>query len=364
MDGFEKLHNEQDEFIKKTLQKDKLVSQPIFDNFSVSMNKSKVKVKKYTYKQQHIISLLLILLIISVGLNIYLAVVKGTPITITNIFQPAQDYSSNDDVSDFKNELSYDNESIIENIVDNTINNNTISNNTTLNPIISVSNTADEDSTSTTKNEVPSEVIIVPETKDPEPIIPPEIDLEQIKTFVNQFAIGINKLDLQDTENLESNTILLYITQQYFSKQSNSSASLSVNADYASSNTNFHKFLSEFTANDYSKTNYIKSYNNYIGYISRSKAYVYGNDYSILSKEKYDCESVTITNKENEVYTATANGSRTYINDKKEEEKNGYEITFTFKINNNYKYQKYKLLSLKSKLVSGDVETVLNLVGN
>ncbi len=362
MDGFEKLHNSQDEFIKKTLQKDKLVSQPIFDNFSVNMNKTKVKVKKYTYRQQHIISLLLILLIISVGLNIYLAVVKGTPITITNIFQPAQDYSSNKDISDFENKISDDNENITENIVDNTINNNTnntISNNTTLNPIISVSNTVTEDSTSTIKNEVPSEIIIVPETKDPEPIIPPEIDLEQIKTFVGQFAIGINKLDLQNPENLESNTILLYITQQYFSKQSNSSASLSVNTDYASSDTNFHKFLSEFTANDYSKTNYIKSYNNYIGYISRSKAYIYGNDYSILSKEKYVCESVTITNKENDVYTATANVSRTYG-----EEKTGYEITFTFKINNNYKYQKYKLLSLKSKLVSGDVETVIHLVGN
>lgn len=377
MDGFEKLHNSQDEFIKKTLQEDRIVSQPIFDSFSVQMNKTKVKVKKYTYRQLHIISLLVILLIISVSLNIYLAVVKGTPITITNIFQPAQDYSSNPDTSDFENTISNELENTIENDTTNTIDNtidNTISNtvenivdnttNTTkINTSVSVSNTVDKNS-STIKNEVPSEIIIVPETKDPEPIIPPEIDLGQIKTFVNQFAIGINKLNLEDTKNLESNTILLYITQQYFSKQSNSSASLSVNTDYASSSTNFHKFLSEFTANDYSKIDYIKSYNNYIGYISRSKAYVYGNDYSILSKEKYNCDSVTITNKNDGVYTAVATVSRTYVNDKKVEEKNSYEITFNFKINDDYKYQKYKLLSLKSKLVSGDVETVIHLVGN
>lgn len=369
MNGFEKLHNTQDEFIKKTLQEDNSFSQTIFDNISAHMNKTKVKVKKYSYKQQNIIIILLLLLIASVGLNIYLAVVKGTPITITNIFQAVQDYTSNHDKSDVENKVSEDsenNENIVENItenlVDNTINNivdNTIFDNTTINPTISVTNTAIKDSTSTTKNEVPYDIVIIPETKDPEPIIPPEIDLDQIKTFVNQFAIGINKLDLQDSKNLESNTILLYITQQYFSKQSNSSASLSVNTDYAASSTNFHKFLNEFTANDYSKTDYIKSYNNYIGYISRSKAYVYGNDYTILSKEKYNCESVTITNKEDDVYTATAIVSRTYG-----EEKNDYEIKFSFKINNNYKYQKYKLLSLKSNLISGDVETVIHLVGN
>lgn len=362
MDGLKKLHDTQDEFIKKTLQEDKVVSQEIFDNFSTNMNKTNIKVKKYTYKQQNIIYFLLLLLTISVGLNIYLTVVKGTPITITNIFQPAQDYTSKQDESDFENKVSENNQNIAENNINNTVNNivnTTTSNNIQVDPIVSVSNTVVEDSTSTIKNEVPYDIVIVPETKDPEPIIPPEIDIDQIKTFVNQFAIGINKLDLEDPENLESNTILLYIAQQFFSKQSNSSASLSVNTDYASSNTNFHKFLSEFTANDYSNIDYIKSYNNYIGYISRSKAYVYGNDYSTLSKEKYQCDSVTITNKENDIYTAIANVSRTYG-----EEKTGYEIKFKFKINNNSKYQKYKLLSLNSKLVSGDVETIVHLGGN
>lgn len=378
MDGFEKLHNDQDEFIKKTLQEDKIVSQPVFDNFSVYMDKTKVKVKRYSYKQQKIIIILILLLAASVGLNIYLAVVKDTPITITNIFQPAQDYNYRPDILDYENIISNEVENTVENVIDNTVDNsidNTVTNNIKIDAII-LENTVSKNETNTSvqnvveneKNEVSNTSVSKPEKTEPEKTPPPkeykEIDNAQIKSFVNQFAIGINKLNLKDTSNLESNTILLYIAQQYFSKQSNTSASLSVNTDYASSNTNFHKFLSEFTANDYSKTDYIKSYNNYIGYISRSKAYVYGNDYSILAKEKYNCDSVTITNKENDTYTATAKVSRTYINDKKEEEKNGYEITFTFKINNNYKYQKYKLLSLDSKLVSGDVETVIHLIGN
>lgn len=375
MDGFEKLHNTQDEFIKKTLQEDKIVSQPLFDNFSTNMDKTKVKVKRYTYRQKNIITLLLFLLVVSVGLNIYLGVVRGTPITITNIFHPAQDYSQKPNTSVFENKDSNENGTIVDLtgtdadknaikidaiILDNTVDDNTIADNT---------NTVDSDK----KNEVTNTVEAEPEPKpepeqnpEPEPAAPTqtfdEINITQVKGFVNQFAIGINKLHLEEPSNLESNTILLYIAQQYFSRQSTSSGSLSVNTDYASSTTNFHKFLNEFTANDYTNVGHVKSYSNYIGYISRSKAYAYGEDYSDLSKEQYVCEDVTIINKENDVYTAKANVSRTYINEKDETEKNGYEITFTFKINNNYKYQKYKLLSLSSKVVSGDIETVVNLI--
>lgn len=383
MDGFEKLHNTQDEFIKKTLQEDKIVSQPLFDNFSTNMDKTKVKVKRYTYRQKNIIILLLFLLAVSVGLNIYLGVVRGTPITITNIFHPAQDYSQKPNTSVFEDKNSNENETgtivdltgtdadkntikIDAIILDNTVDDNTIADNTIAdNTVVDNTNTVDSDK----KNEVTNTVEAEPKpepAKNPEPAAPTqtfdEINITQVKGFVNQFAIGINKLHLDDPSNLESNTILLYIAQQYFSRQSTSSGSLSVNTDYASSTTNFHKFLNEFTANDYTNVGHVKSYSNYIGYISRSKAYVYGEDYSDLAKEQYVCEDVTIINKENDVYTAKANVSRTYINEKDETEKNGYEITFTFKVNNNYKYQKYKLLSLSSKVVSGDIETVVNLI--
>ena len=114
MDGFEKLHAEQDEFIKKTLQADKIVSQPVFENFSAYMETSNIKVKRYSYKQQKIIITLLVLLLISVGLNIYLFVVK--PASITNLFESfkANENQKVEEITENK---------IVENIVNNTVEN-------------------------------------------------------------------------------------------------------------------------------------------------------------------------------------------------------------------------------------------------
>lgn len=374
MEGLKKLHDSQDEFIKKTLQEDKIVSQPIFDDFSVYMNKTKVKVKKYSYKQQKIIFILLLLLTISFGLNIYFAVVNESPITITNIFKAEKDNHSLPNENKLGNEEQVSNkaENIVENTVDN-INQNTTENQINLEEITSESTMSTEKNTNTVenkieeiKNEVKNTISIEP-TKpiEKEPVnttITPDlftdVNTTEIKAFVDQFAIGINKLNLEDTSNLESNTILLYITQQYFSKKASSATSLTVDANYASSRDNFHKFLNELTINNYSAIDHLESYDNYIGYISRSKSYAYGNDYSTLAKEKYKCEDVTITNKENNVYTAKAKVTRTY-----EGENSTYEVTFTFKENSNYKYQKYKLLSLKSKITSSNVDNVIHLVG-
>lgn len=353
MDGFEKLHAEQDEFIKKTLQADKIVSQPVFENFSAYMETSNIKVKRYSYKQQKIIIILLVLLLISVGLNIYLFVVK--PASITNLFESfkANENQKVEEITENK---------IVENIVNNTVENtlpstteNIIENNVVENTIVEVTN---ESSTSST--------VVIEDSKVKEnekttltPAIFTDIDTREVKYFVDQFAIGINKLNLEDTSNLESNTILLYIAQQYFSSKSSLSSSSTVDTSYASTAKNFHNFLSELTINNYSSINYLKSYNNYIGYHSPSKSYVYGKDYSTLTKEVYSCQDVTITNKENNIYTAEANVLRTY-----EGKETTYKITFTFKVNSNYQYQKYKLLSLKSKLTSGSVDNVVHLIGN
>lgn len=376
MDGLKKLHDSQDEFIKKTLQEDKIVSQPIFDSFSGYMNKTNVKVKKYSYKQQKIIFILLLLLALSVGLNIYFAVTNKSPITITNIFGAKEDTHSLPSENEPENEEQASNkvENIVENIVNNTVD-NTVENQINLEEITSENTVSTEKNTNTienkveeTKNNVTNTINIDKSTKPKEekepvnttitPALFTDVNTTEIKAFVDQFAIGINKLNLEDTSNLESNTILLYITQQYFSKKASSATSLKVDANYASSRDNFHKFLNELTINNYSGIDHLESYDNYIGYISRSKSYAYGNDYSTLAKEKYKCEEVTITNKENNVYTAKAKVTRTY-----EGENSTYEVTFTFKENSNYKYQKYKLLSLKSKITSSNVDNVIHLVG-
>ena len=362
MDGFEKLHNDQDEFIKKTLQADKIVSQPIFENFTSYMEKTNIKIKRYSYKQQKIIIFLLFLLLVSVGLNVYLGVVKQTPVTITNISKPAE---SKEETVIEKQDTNNENiilentvTEVVENIISADSEENVIKNEVFEDASV-VENTASHDSITNT-------VVEEPKTTEKQesvnttitPALFTDINTSEVKNFVNQFAIGINKLKLPDTTVLESNTILLYIAQQYFSSKSSLSSSLNVDTTYAASTENFHKFLSELTINDYSTVDYLKSYNNYIGYFSHSKSYVYGKDYSTLSKEKYTCTDVTITNKEDNIYTAEANVTRTY-----EGEESTYKITFTFKVNSNYKYQKYKLLSLKSRITSGSVDNAIHLVG-
>ena len=72
MDNFDKLHAEQDAFIKGIFHEDKIVSQPVLDSFEQYLEKTKIKADKYTHKQKRIILLLIILLLISVGYNIYL----------------------------------------------------------------------------------------------------------------------------------------------------------------------------------------------------------------------------------------------------------------------------------------------------
>ncbi|MBR3614380.1 MAG: hypothetical protein IKL55_04300 [Clostridia bacterium] len=337
MNGFEKLHKEQDDFIKNTLQEDRIISQPIFDNFSSSMDKTKIKVKKYSYKQQKIIIFLLLLLALSICLNFYLAIVKETPTTITKIFETAKEKIS----------LPVENNKVIESQQPN--NDKEI-----INPPVSTPETPpsiEEDNIT----EVPDEQV--------NPVLTPniftEVDTNEVEKFVDQFAIGINKLDLQDTSNLESNTILLYIAQQYFSSKSNIPTSLTVDTSYASSSENFHRFLSEFTINNYLNINHLNSYTNYIGYVSRSKSYINGADYATLAKEQYKCEDVTITQKEDNLYSAKARVIRTYEN-----EIATYEVNFTFKVNSNYKYQKYKLLSLDAEVTSSNVDTTIHLVNN
>lgn len=336
MDGFEKLHNDQDEFIKKVLQEDKLISQPVFESFSTYIDQSNIKVKRYSYKQQKIIFILVLLLVVSVGYNIYLTFIK----------EPADPIET---------ETSSPTKNPVLEIDENLLNQSSQEKNTS-NNLDDFYVTIDDDTTNTTNtiaNELANTAVINTTIA---PAIFTDIDTKEVTEFVNDFAIGINRLSL-DQETLESNTILLYMAQQYFVSKSTNNSSLAVNTTYASTAENFHKFLSELTIKDYSTVTSIDSYNNYIGYTPKSKSYTYGSDYSELSKETYNCTSVTITDKTNGIYTAKAT-----VTKESESGTSTYEIVFTFKVNNNYKYQKYKLLSLSAKNTSDIVDTTLHLV--
>ena len=68
-----------------------------------------------------------------------------------------------------------------------------------------------------------------------------------------------------------------------------------------------HKYLTELTGNDYSNVPYISAYSNYIGYSTTSKTYLLGKDYNTITKEKYECSNLEITDNKDGLYTAKAN---------------------------------------------------------
>lgn len=326
MDNLDRLHEEQDRLIKNVFQEDKIVSQPVFEDFTNYIENSNIKAKKYTYTQRKIIFLLILLLILSVGFNIYLAIFKNDKIENS---EKILDNSANSNTNIFKETE------------------NEFSNNTSVNKIANSINVENKENSST----VTATVITSKEDSSDYS----DINLDEISTLIENYSVGINRI-VADPNNLESNTILLFIAKDYFdNKPSNSS--LTIDTTFAATAENIHKYLGELTGNDYSNTEYIKSFNNYIGYVSSSKSYTFGPDSSIITREKYSCSDVKIKEKINDVYTVTANVTRTI-----DEQETNYEVELKIKINDDYTYQKYNIKELKAKNASFYPDNTVRLI--
>lgn len=327
MDNLDRLHEEQDKFIKSVFQEDKIVSQPVFEDFTSYIENSNIKVKKYTYRQRHILFVLIVLLIVSVGFNIYLVIFKNEK---TENTQKIIDNSSN---------LSANIVGNYENGITNNTSSNLISNNTT-----NMENTIESDSVTAT--------VIVPEEDSSNTS---DININELKDLVENYSVGINRV-VQDPDNLESNTILLFIAKSFFDNKP-SGSSLTIDTTYAATAENMHKYLEELTGNDYSNTDFIKSYNNYIGYVASSKSYTFGPNSSTITREKYTCSDVEVEEKINDVYTVSAKVTRTI-----DEQKTNYNVELKIKINDNYKYQKFRVLEINAKNTSFYPDNTVRLI--
>ena len=277
-------------------------------------------------KKKYILTIILILiLVITIGLNIYIVIINknknNTPESPKRIIEV---------VSDKKN---------------NTISSNSV-NNVTNNAI---SNTTNETSDNTSMDISNTSSIVVDFTDD--------LDLEEVKTLIENYAVGIQIISFEE-ENLESNTILLFIAKEFFDSNSNKST-LEINTNYAPTAQNIHKYLSELTGKDYTSIESIQSYSNYISYANNSKSYVYGENYNDITREIYKCTDISLVNEDNGLYTAQANITRTVGN-----QDTNYEVTFTFTINSNYTYEKYCIKSLKVKNTSFYPDNTIHLVEN
>lgn len=268
--------------------------------------------------QLFILIILIIILIVAVVLNIYLLMSKK---------------------DNNKNIAETENVNIAQNISENNLNQTDYTTNNT--------NTTNTFSNSLDISNINSVVVDFTDG----------LDTEELRKFMEMYSVGIQRISF-DEENLESNTILLFIAKQYFDSNTNKS-SLEINTNYAATVENVHKFLSELTGKDYSNVEYIPSYANYIGYISSSKSYIFGSDYNNIKREIYNCSDLSIINEDNGLYTATAKVSRTI-----DKEVTNYELTFTFTINQNFTYAKYCIKSLKIKNTSFYPDNTIHLIDN
>ena len=357
MDNFDKLHAEQDAFIKGIFHEDKIVSQPVLDSFEQYLEKTKIKADKYTHKQKRIILLLIILLLISVGYNIYLTLFPRTakpeieekdPISSSSVLlDNEEDNSEIDDV------IEVDRNEITDDTNTNVIDTNTAIDNTQTN---TVANTVEN---TTVENEVTNNVIIANVTKVPtvEKDYTNEFNVEEFTKTLEKYALGINRIK-DNNEDLESNTILLAITKNYFNTHSNASG-MNVDTKYAQTVANMHKYIEELTGKDLPEK-HLPSYNNIIGYALSTKSYLYGKDINILQKEAYKVSDLKVAEKSKDgTYHATAKITRTldYID-------TVYEVDIDFKINSEYTYQPYSILSLKAKNTSFYPDNTVHFVSN
>lgn len=284
-----------------------------------------------TKKSKILIITLLIILILIVAFCVYFFVFAKSTTSV-----PSEDTSVKQNIEENQTaDNTIEDEANTENTVSNTVSNNT-------------ANTSTEKSNVSVEPEEEEENI--PRSTEPE--------IEELKELLETYSIGIQRI-IYGGENLESNTILLYLAKQYFDGSTGKKNSLKVDTTYASTVKNIHKYLTELIGTNYNNVQYINSYKNYVGYSSGTNSYEYGPNISELKDEKYECPQLELTEEKNGVYTAKGEVIRIANN-----VETAYDITLTFQINPNYTYQKYQIVSLKSANKSFYPDNTAHLIEN
>lgn len=335
MNRMDQVNSERDDFIRKTLQEDKIVTQPILDTFENYIDSSNIKVKKYTYKQKNIIIFLLIILSISICYNIYLSLYHQK-----NFSTPSQILSSN----------STNSESVVINENNKNTNNTTsfISNQTSAENTISNTSITENKTETTTNTTIISNVTSERNTTD-------EIDITALKDFIEQYGIGINRISYEQ-DNLESNTILLIIARRYFNSIPAKDIPSDMKDKFILNDENAKAFIKELTGKEFTG-DYIKTYSNYINYSAGSDSYVYGKDITNITQEKYTCTDLKIEKLTDSTYTVNAKVEREL-----DEEITLYEVVMEIELNQDYTYQQFKVINLEAKNKSKYPDNTIHLV--
>ena len=202
-------------------------------------------------------------------------------------------------------------------------------------------NEEEENNQNTTKEEEPEEVTVVSINENYKDLEPKE---EELKELFENYSVGINRID-DNTNNRENNTVFLYVAKNFF--DSRNMATLDIDTKYASTKDNIHKYMSELSTHDYTEDEPLITYTNLVKYVDKKKSYDLGPDISLLKREKYSVADINYSDNGDGTYSGTAYVLRS-IKMEEEREITHYTINYKFKINDDYTYSKYKLLSFSA----------------
>ena len=343
-------NNEKDEFIKKRFSEDKLIvsKEQVSVQIKNDIDTSNIRIRKHTYLERYLMVLLIVLLMISIFCNIYLYKSRHTGIANSGL-EGQDEYTSKNIFSDIT--------PVIENIATNRVPDMVV-----LDEPYQFSETEVPDLDEEGEN--------LPATEVEDNLSTKEVDEEAIKNELTEYAITIGRYG-SDASELEKNTILLLIANDFFNNKvsTNKGLEISSNGKYSMTGKNVHKFVEELTGmrvNDH-----LNSFTNYMKYNNNSKFYSAGSDSTKLKEEKYEITSIKVTERDAAgEYKAIGNinkKSQVEIQEKSNTRIEDIEANYSFeavlKENKNYIYVQYQIKDFVTELRPGDEDNITRLVG-
>lgn len=304
------IKEQRDALIREKLSSDKVILEPSLNIKNNYLNETKVKQKKYTRKQKKLLFFVIILLIISCFFNIYLLKKPNAP--LAPISKNNTIINENLDIVDTleNNNTYFSQNEIIQESTNDIVNSNSLSNNTTIN--------------ATTKDMLESS----------------EFSSEEFKKILELYSLGIHRIYEANNNETEKNTIKLLITLRYldYCSQNNKVSS----AKYAFLKDNVYLCLNELT-----KTNYpvdiLSTYEDFVKYTTFSNSFLYGDDSSILTNEKYEILELKPYEGSNGNYNIETRIKRIVKYNDDITNEDIFKVKFVVSINSNYTYSKYKI---------------------
>jgi len=334
-------NNEKDEFIRKVLSNDKVMAsgEEAKNRVKKEIDVSKIKLKKYTFGERRFIKLLGVLLVVSLVSNAYLIKNRNAKLNET----------ANNEPEIVKSVMVKDN---LENKVNNEI----------------TSEVNNETENTTIENVTPNTITVPKVEEVTTPIQDTELDEEVLKEELERYSVSIGRFT-EDADQLEKNTILLLIANDFFNNKvsENTGLSISAGSKYAMTADNVHLYLKELTGLEVE--NFLNSYVNYMKYNEKSKFYSSGPNSTDLKDEKYNISNMQVIPSSNSEYVIKGDLERESIVEYKEKTKTWeeeikaqYSFEATIILNKNYTYTPYYIKDFKAELKPEQVDNIDRLV--